>query len=119
MMHAALEGHEIAVMHHDHINRAIGARLNEYIRDRQAAGAFRQCDPASLLFAVAGAAKLYATQKYIYRLLEETTASKEQGFSKEQDLQSEQDEQMVETFVSILMQGLRGDTRGEKWGETR
>ena len=118
MIHAALEGHELAVMHHDQINLAIGARHERiYSRLGQRRARSGSATRQAVLFAVAGAAKFYAIQKYMYRLLEETTASKEQGFSKEQDLQSEQDEQMVETFVSILMQGLRGDTRG-KSGES-
>ena len=95
MMHAALEGHELAVMHHNQLTLGIGARIKEYITARQASGALLQCDPEAVLFAVAGVAHFYATQKYMYRLCDEQI----------------QDEQMVDSFVRILMNGLRGDSK--------
>jgi TetR/AcrR family transcriptional regulator len=95
MMHAALEGHELAVMHHNRINLTFGARMKEYIGKRQAAGALSACDPETVLFAVAGAAQFYAMQKYIYQLCEDE-------FCK-----ATSDEQMTGTLVHILMNGLK------------
>lgn len=92
MIHAALEGHELAVMHHDQINLLIGVRLKEYIAQRQKTGALRECDPSAVLFAIAGAAQFYAMQKYMYQLFKEEVS----------------DEQMIDAFVNILMDGLRG-----------
>lgn len=92
MVHAALEGHELAVMYHNQMSRDVGKRMKEYIARRQAEGALMQCDPNTMLCAVAGVAQFYAMQKYMYLLGEDR-------FS---------DEQMVNDFVAILMQGLRG-----------
>ena len=93
MIHAALEGHELAVMHHRQVTLGIGARIREYIVRRQKAGALLQCDPESVLFTVVGSARFYATQKYMYQLGAEHLS----------------DEQMIDAFVRILMNGLRGN----------
>lgn len=93
MIHAALEGHEIAVMHHNQLTLGVGARIKEYIRERQRTGALTGCDPEALLYAAVGAAEFYATQKYVYQLYNEQLT----------------DEQMTEAFISILMNGLRGN----------
>src|SRR5580658_1475618 len=42
MIHAALEGHELAVMHHNQMTLGIGARIREYIERRQREGALLQ-----------------------------------------------------------------------------
>lgn len=93
MIHAALEGHEIAVMHHNQLTLGVGARIKEYIRERQRCGALIGCDPEALLYSVVGSAEFYATQKYVYQLYNEQLT----------------DEQMTEAFVCILMNGLRGN----------
>ena len=41
MLHASLEGHELAVMHRNQIMASIGVRFQEYIERRQHAGAMR------------------------------------------------------------------------------
>jgi TetR/AcrR family transcriptional regulator len=92
MIHAALEGHELAAMHHNLMTRTIGARMTEYVKSRQDAGALRQCDPLTVMFAVVGVGHFYATQKYMYQL----------GGTQIPD------EQMIDSFVGILMQGVRG-----------
>jgi TetR/AcrR family transcriptional regulator len=92
MIHAALEGHELAVMHHNQMSLGIGARIKEYVERRQRAGALLECDPSTVLFSVCGAAQFYALQKYMYQLAEDQ-------FS---------DEQMSNDFVRILMHGVRG-----------
>ena len=67
LMYAALEGHELAIMHHNQLALPLGSKFKEYIRRRQEAGAFRACDPGLVLSAVAGFPQFYATQKYIYQ----------------------------------------------------
>jgi TetR/AcrR family transcriptional regulator len=93
LLHAALEGHELAIMHHNEMRMPIGAKLKEYIARRQRAGALRQCDPGIVLFAMAGIPQYYAMQKYIHKC---------------GDLPM-QDEQATESFVRILMNGLCTD----------
>ncbi len=57
MIHAALEGHELAVMHHNQMSLGIGARIKEYVEQRQKSGALLECDPSTVLFSVCGAAQ--------------------------------------------------------------
>ena len=90
MMHAALEGHELAAMHHRKMTVGIGARLTDYIERRQKEGALMGCNPKALLFAVAGIGYMYALHKYMYQLESEGPG----------------DEQMIEDYVRILMNGL-------------
>jgi TetR/AcrR family transcriptional regulator len=96
MIHAALEGHELAVMHHNQMTEAIGDRMTEYVHSRQKAGALRECDPLTILFAVVGVGHFYAMHKYMYQLGGAPAVS---------------DEQMIESFVRILMHGLRGSNQ--------
>jgi TetR/AcrR family transcriptional regulator len=67
LAHAALEGHELAIMHHDQLAMPIGKKFKDYIARRQAAGAIRGTDPGIVLLALAGAGTHYANQKYVYR----------------------------------------------------
>ncbi len=92
MLHASLEGHELAVMHRNQIMASIGARFRAYVERRQRAGALRECDPKTIIFAIVGMAQAFGMQKYMYRLSE--------------PLQS--DEEMTDAFASILMNGVRG-----------
>ena len=92
MVHAALEGHEIAMMHHNQMSRSAGMRMKEYVARRQAEGALLPGDPRSVLCAVAGVAQFFAMQKYMYQLDAD-------GFC---------DERMINDFVTILMHGVRG-----------
>jgi TetR/AcrR family transcriptional regulator len=95
MIHAALEGHELAVMHHQ-IHLTVGARIADYIERRQRAGALVKADPMTILYAVAGVAQMYAMQKYMYQRCPPQ-------FSEEIS-----DETMINEFLRILMSGLRG-----------
>jgi TetR/AcrR family transcriptional regulator len=90
MLHAALEGHELAIMHHNQFTKPIGEELMEYVARRQREGAIREFDPKAVIFAVAGIAQFYASQKYLYQ-------SSEIPMS---------DEAVVDAFVGILMKGL-------------
>jgi TetR/AcrR family transcriptional regulator len=91
MMYASLEGNELALMHNSQLAIPIGAKFKEYVARRQAAGALRKMDPAVVMFALAGIAIYYSTQKYLYG-----TGRIEIS-----------DERVVEGFLDILMRGLR------------
>jgi len=99
MIHAALEGHELAVMHHNQMTEAIGVRMTDYVGARQQSGALRECDPTTILFAVVGVGYFFAMHKYMHQLGGAPNLS---------------DEQMIDSFVAILMQGLKGNTRGNQ-----
>jgi len=91
MLHASLEGHELALMHHNQFKMPIGAQFIAYIAKRQQEGALRQCDPVAAIFAVAGIAQYYASQKYLYQPCPFSLT----------------DEEAIESFLAILMKGLR------------
>lgn len=91
VLFAALEGQELAVMHHQ-IAAPIATRFLDYIARRQRAGAIRKGDPTLILMSIAGAAKFYAAQRYIYRICEPQTS----------------DEVVIDHLLNILMDGLRG-----------
>jgi TetR/AcrR family transcriptional regulator len=91
MLHAALEGHELAIMHHNQFALPIGAQLVEYIARRQREGALRPVDPKAAILAVAGIAQFYASQKYMYQCADIPLS----------------DEAVVDAFLGILMKGLK------------
>jgi TetR/AcrR family transcriptional regulator len=91
MLHAALEGHELALMHHNEFALPIGAQLIEYVTRRQREGAIRQFDPKAVIFAVAGIAHYYAHQKYLYQCADIPMS----------------DDAVVDAFLDILMKGLQ------------
>jgi len=91
MMHAALEGHELALMHHNQFAMPIGTRLIEYIAKRQKEGAIRPIDHTAVIFAVAGIAQFYAAQKYLYQCANIPIS----------------DDAIVDAFLDILMKGLK------------
>ncbi len=90
MVHAALEGHELAIMHNNQFAQPIGAQLIEYVAKRQREGAIRQFDPSAVIFAVAGIAHYYARQKYLHQCADLPMS----------------DDAVVEAFLGILMKGL-------------
>jgi TetR/AcrR family transcriptional regulator len=91
MLHASLEGHELALMHHNQFKTPIGAQLIAYVTERQAEGAIRPGDPVAVIFAVAGIAQFYAAQKYLHQ---------------SSDIPAS-DEAMTEAFLAIIMKGIR------------
>ncbi len=91
ILHAALEGHELAIMHHNQCAMPIGMQLIEYVARRQQEGALRQIDPTSVVFAVAGIAQFYAQQKYLYQSANIPMS----------------DDTVIESFLAILMKGLK------------
>lgn len=92
LVHAALEGHELGIMHQQQISETVGKRFIAYIGRRQAAGAIRAGDARPVLLSLVGAAKFYAMQKYMFSASE---------------LQSCDDGEMIENFLQILMNGLK------------
>lgn len=96
VLFAALEGQELAVMHQQ-IAAPVVKRFIDYIVRRQRAGALCKGDPGTILMIIAGVAKFYAAQKYVYRVCEPQMS----------------DEAVTDTLMKILMDGLRGKrTRG-------
>jgi TetR/AcrR family transcriptional regulator len=91
LLHASLEGNELALMHHAQMAMPVGAKFKEYIAKRQAAGALRGLNPSVAIFALAGIPKYYAMQKYTYQNADIKLT----------------DDQAVEGFLDILMNGLR------------
>jgi TetR/AcrR family transcriptional regulator len=91
LLHAALEGHELAIIHHNQVKMPIGAKLLAYIARRQAAGAFRAHSPEAVLLSLAGISQFYALQKYVYH---------------SQDFITHSDDAIIEDFVQILCNGL-------------
>jgi TetR/AcrR family transcriptional regulator len=91
LIHAALEGHELAIMMHNQFAQPIGMQLIEYVERRQREGALRPCNPKAVIFAVAGVSHYYATQKYLYQCANIPMP----------------DDEIAEAFLGIIMNGLR------------
>ncbi len=92
MLFAALEGHEIAVMHQALVNPFFNA-LQNYILKRQKAGALIACDPQIVICAAVGMAKQYAMSKYI--------------FGWKHSLKSDDDD-VAEGLTGVVVRGLKG-----------
>ena len=91
MLHAALEGNELAIMHHNQCALPIGKKLIAYIAKRQQEGAIRQLDPIAVIFSVVGAADYYAHQKYLHQSASFPIS----------------DEAVIDAFLAIIMKGLK------------
>ena len=92
MLFAALEGHEIAVMHQELVSPFVDA-IQKYIVKRQKAGALIACDPQVVICAAVGAAKQYAMGKYC--------------FGGKGALKAHDDE-VAEVLTGVLIRGLKG-----------
>ncbi len=97
MLYAALEGHEIAVMHHNQVSPFLDA-LQKYVQRRQREGALVDCDPFLVITAIVGPAKQFATGKYLFR-----------WNKTEQD-----DERVAATLTQVLLDGFRVKTKRKK-----
>lgn len=91
MLHAKLEGNELALMHHDQCALPVGRKIVAYIEKRQREGAIRPVNPLAVIFAVAGIADYYAHQKYLHQSAEIPLS----------------DEAVIDAFVSIIMKGVK------------
>ncbi len=100
MMHASLEGHELAAIYRREFGLPIFERLQAYLDRRQRSGALRQIDTKAMIVAIAGMAHYYAMNA-------ETS---------DPGTQRANDEQVVEAFTSIVMDGIRAPkkTKGSK-----
>jgi TetR/AcrR family transcriptional regulator len=87
MLHAGLEGHELAAIYQREFGLPMFDTLRAYLLRRQRAGALRNIDPGAMILAIAGMANYYALN------VESGHVGK--------------DEEIVEAFVRILMDGVR------------
>jgi TetR/AcrR family transcriptional regulator len=92
MLHASLEGHELATIYRREFGLPIFASLKAYLDRRQRTGALRRIDSGAMIVAIAGMANYYALN-----------AEKTSG-----DIFNLNDDQTVDAFISIMMDGIRG-----------
>ena len=100
MLHAALEGHEMAMLYHERIMFQVVGKLQEYVVSRLNSGVWKNLRPELILCAL-GMVKHYAQAKYLFQV-------KDIGFS---------DEEAIEGFTRILMDGIRADRRATEGTE--
>jgi TetR/AcrR family transcriptional regulator len=94
MLHASLEGHELATIHRREFGLPIFDSLRAYLDRRQRSGALKHISPGAMIVAIAGMANYYALNDEAPMNLK--------------------DEQMVEAFTRIMMDGIRGQTQKKK-----
>jgi TetR/AcrR family transcriptional regulator len=87
MLHASLEGHELATIYRREFGLPIFASLRAYLDRRQRSGALRHIDSGAMIVAIAGMANYYALNA-------------ENGLNMK-------DDQIVEAFTRIMMNGIR------------
>jgi TetR/AcrR family transcriptional regulator len=93
ILHASLEGHELATIYRSEFGLPIFDSFRAYLDRRQRSGALRHIDSGAVIVAIVGMAHYYALNA-------------QQGLLT--------DEQMVEAFVRILMNGIRGPRQEKK-----
>jgi TetR/AcrR family transcriptional regulator len=98
MLHASLEGHELATIYRSEFGLPIFATLRAYLDRRQRSGALRHIDSGAMIVAIAGMAHYYALN----------ADNANPGGLKLKD------EQVVEAFTRIMMDGIRGSKREKK-----
>jgi TetR/AcrR family transcriptional regulator len=87
MLHASMEGHELASIYKREFGLPIFAKICEYLDERQRAGALRKMNSGAMVVAMAGMAQNFA-------------------FNSDPATTQLSDEDAVETFTSILMGGI-------------
>jgi TetR/AcrR family transcriptional regulator len=92
MLHASLEGHELATIYRREFGLPIFATLRAYLDRRQRSGALRHIDAGAMIIAIAGMAQHYALN----------LDSSDPGGPHLKD------DQAVEAFTRIMMDGVRG-----------
>jgi TetR/AcrR family transcriptional regulator len=90
MLFAALEGHEIAVMHMNVVTPFLN-QLRKYVASRQAEGALAKCDPMLAVTAAIGMGKQFALRKYLFGWHQSETG----------------DDAAAESLTRLLMDGLK------------
>lgn len=98
MLHASLEGHELATIYQREFGLPIFANLRAYLDRRQRSGALRHIDSGAMIVAIAGMAHYYA--------LNAENASPG-GLNLK-------DAQVVDAFTRIMMDGIRGPKQRKK-----
>jgi TetR/AcrR family transcriptional regulator len=98
MMHASLEGHELAAIYRREFGLPIFDSLRAYLDRRQRAGALRRIDSGAMIVAIAGMANYFA--------LNSEESDRENFHLK--------DDQIVEAFTRIMMDGVRGPKHEKK-----
>ena len=98
MLHASLEGHELATIYRHEFGLPIFASLRSYLDRRQRSGALRHIDSGAMIVAMAGMANYYAlnaekTPRGVFNL---------------------KDDQVVDAFTRIMMDGIRGPSASKK-----
>lgn len=89
MMHASLEGHELAAIYNREFGLPIFDTLRAYLDRRKRSGALRHIDSGAMIVAIAGMANYYA-------------------MNVEPHLGQFDDAKMVDAFTRIAMDGVRG-----------
>ena len=98
MLHASLEGHELATIYQREFGLPIFATLRAYLDRRQRSGALRHIDSGAMIVAIAGMAHYYALN---------AENANPGGLNLK-------DAQVVEAFTRIMMDGIRGPKQGKK-----
>jgi TetR/AcrR family transcriptional regulator len=98
MMHASLEGHELATIYRREFGLPIFASLRAYLDRRQRSGALRHIDAAAMIVAIAGMANYYALNVE----------------NPDRDDLHLEDDDVVEAFTRIMMDGVRGTKKEKK-----
>jgi len=88
MLHAGLEGHELATIYRSEFGLPIMASLKAYLERRQRSGALRQINAGAMIVAIAGMANYFALN------------------TQDPDMHLK-DDQAVEAFTRIMMDGIR------------
>jgi len=98
MLHASLEGHELATIFRREFGLPMFASLRAYLDRRQRSGGLRHIDSGAMIVAIAGMAHYYALN---------AENSDPGGFNLK-------DEQVVDAFTRIMMDGIRGPSALKK-----
>jgi TetR/AcrR family transcriptional regulator len=101
ILFAALEGNELALMHHN-ATSGVGQALIDYIGRRQREGAMVSADPHLVISALVGAVKFYAARKYLF------------GCGEQGGDQRTQDYRAIDDLVRIVLNGIRTEKTGER-----
>jgi TetR/AcrR family transcriptional regulator len=102
LLFAALEGHEEGLDHNRQLAIPVFEQLCQYVARRQKAGALRDYDSGLVVAAMAGMTGYFAMMTHMF------------GFAS-----SACDEEVVETFTSILMNGIQPVRTNHKKARTR
>jgi TetR/AcrR family transcriptional regulator len=98
MLHASLEGHELATIYRSEFGLPIFDSLKSYLDRRKRTGALRGINSGAMIVAIAGMANYYALNA------EKTPA----------DMFHLKDDEAVEAFTRIMMDGIRGPKKEHK-----